>query len=446
VANTAVAPSTADLSGNFMETYGDSLKDLIPMNTQLIKRVPFEERTKVANVFHQPVVVKTEHGFTYAAPNMGAFALGGFSSLQTKDATVDGANLVLASAIDYESAARASVSKAAFAEVTGLKVKHMTANTRKRLEISSWYGQSGLGTISAKGAVVSNTIALTITQANFAPLIWAGAAGALVVVDNGSGTQWGGGGGIFFIQKVNVADGVRTVTLGDAGASGAPTLASGETYGTVAQLNTDLGTPNDAARIFFKSSVNFSSFAHADMLGVHGQLTTTGSVLGIDNTVWDQWAPNSFAVGGALNYKGVNDGVAQAVSRGLDEDMEVFLSYRTFGNVAADMAALRVIDQNYDPKKAVVGNESVEFHGLSGTIKLTPSGYVKQGFAYGLPIKDMVRVGATDLTFSTPGSKGGDIFFQLPSNAGFGMRCYSHQGIAVLAPSKAVVFTGIVNA
>lgn len=436
MANAAVAPSTADLNGNFMETYGDSLKDLIPMGVQLIKKVGFTEGQKIGNKFHQPVVVKTEHGFTYAASNMGAFPLGGFSSLQTADAQVDATNLVLASAIDYESAARGAVSKAAFAEVTGLKVKHMAANTRKRQEISCWYGQTGLGTINAKGAVTGNRIDLTITAANFAPLIWAGAAGARVVVDNGSGTQWGGG--IFRIYKTNVSDGVRTVTLEGS-------LVDASLTGVIATLNTDLGTPNDAARIFFESSVNFGAFAHADMLGVHGQLTTSGSVFNIDNTVYDQWAPNTFAVGGALNYKGINDAVAQAVSRGLDEDAEVFVSYRTFGNVMSDLSALRIIDSSYDPKKVVAGHESVEFHGLNGVIKLTPSGYVKQGYSYVLPVKDMVRVGATDVTFSTPGSKGGDIFFQLPTAAGFGVRCYAHQGIALLAPSKAVVLTGIVN-
>jgi hypothetical protein len=428
VANTLTAPSTADLSGNFMEVYGDSLKDLIPLSTQLMKRVPFKETEKVGNKFHQPVVVKTEHGFTYAAPNMGAFALGAFSSLQTADAQVDGSNLVLASAVDYESAARGAVSKAAFAEVTGLKVKHMTANTRKRLEISAWYGQMGLGTINAKASVDGTNEKLTLTQANFAPLIWAGSAGARVTIDNGSGTQVGSGS--FTITKVDVSDGNRFVWV--SGASGDITALNGI-------------TPSDSHRIFFESSVNYGAFAHADMMGVHAQLTTSGSVLGIDNTVYDQWAPNSFAVGGALNYKGINDAIAMAVSRGLDEDAEVFVSYRTFGNLISDLAALRIIDSSYDPKKAVAGHESIEFHALNGKVSVTPSGYVKQAFGYILPTKDMVRVGATDLTFSTPGSKGGDIFFQLPSNAGFGLRCYSHQGVALLAPSKAVILTGIVN-
>lgn len=428
MANYVVAPSTADLNGNFMEAYADSLKDLLPMSTQLLQRVPFEARDKIAGKFHQPVVVKSEQGFTYAAPNMGAFALGAFQSLLTVDATVDASNLVLAAALDYETAARASVSKLAFVEATSLKVKHMTAATRKRQEISAWYGQSGLGTINAKANVDATTETITLTQANFAPLIWAGMAGSRVVIDNGSGTQVGSGS--FTITKVNVSDSVRTVTV--TGASGDITALNGI-------------TPSDSHRIFFESSVNFGAFAHADMQGIHSQLVTSGSVLGVDNTVYDQWAPNSYAVGGALNYKGINDAVSQAVARGLDEDAEVFVSYRTFGNVMSDLAALRIIDNSYDPKKAVAGHESVEFHGLNGKISITPSGFVKQSFAYVLPVKDIIRVGSTDLTFNTPGSKNPDIFFQLPSNAGFGMRCYAHQGIALLAPSKAVVLTGIVN-
>jgi hypothetical protein len=182
-------------------------------------------------------------------------------------------------------------------------------------------------------------------------------------------------------------------------------------------------------------------------VGLEGNgVAKKGTVLGIDNSVYEQWAPNSYAVGSAaLNYAKVQAMVGLAVARGLEEDVEVFTSFKAFENVANDMAALRVIDSSYDSKKAIAGHESVEFYGLNGKIKITPSGFCPGGTAIVLPVKDCLRVGATDLSFTTPGSKGGDIFFQLSTAAGFGLRAYQHQGVALLAPSRAVIATGIVN-
>lgn len=423
------SPSTADLSGLFKETYADDLKDLIPKSLTLVSRTPFETRGRIGGKFHQPVIVAAEQGVTYGATGAGAFALENPESLITKDAQVDAVNMVLASSVDYESAAKAAVSKSSFAELTGLKVKSMTLTARKRLEISSWYGQTGLGKVASTVAAAAN-VAVTISADTFAPLIWAGSAGA--AIDYVDGVNRINTVGALKVVKVDIAN--RVVTLSGAAGDVAAVIAvveGGDEY------------------LHFRTSPTYNVNAvngWNDSLGIHGQLTTSGLVYGIDNTLYDLWAPGSFACGGAaLTFKKVTDAVNVAVSRGLEDDAEVFISYGGFNNLAADMAALRHIDQSYDPKKAIQGHESLEFHGLAGKIVITPSGYVWGGFGYVLPVKDCKRVGASDLTFSTPGSKGDDIFFQLPGNAGFGMRCYSHQGLADLAPAKSVILTGIVN-
>lgn len=426
----ATSPSTADLNGLFQEVYADSLADLIPKSLTLTSRTPFEARNRIGNKFHQPVVVASEQGVTYGASGAGAFALENPESLITKDAQVDAVNMVLASSVDYESASRAAVSKASFAELTGLKVKHMTLSARKRLEISSWYGQTGLGKVASTTSPGAGLIDLVISADTFAPLIWAGMAGAKL--DYVDGVNRINTTGALKVVKVDIAN--RIVRVSAAAAD--VTAVTGVVEGGDEYLH-------------FRTAPEYNVNAVAswnDAFGIHGQLSTSGLVFGIDNTQYDLWAPGVFAAGGvALTYKKVTDAVNVAVSRGLEEDAEVFISYGAFNNIAADMAALRVIDQSYDPKKAIAGHESLEFHGLAGTIKLTPSGYVWGGYGYVLPVKDIRRVGATDLTFSTPGSKGGDIFFQLSNNAGFGMRCYSHQGAALLAPAKSVLISGIVN-
>jgi hypothetical protein len=334
--------------------------------------------------------------------------------------------MVVASAVDYESAARAAVSKASFAELTGLKVKHMTSSARKRLEISLWHGQNGLGVASATSNVDATHTRITISTATWAPLVWAGMTGAtLDYFDGGSQKNTNA---VLSVYKVDIANKYVYV--------------SGHADDITA---IDAVSEGGDEKLFF-SGVWDGSTGHSDMQGLIKQLSTSGSVLGIDNSVYEQWAPNAYAVGSVpLNYAKVQAAVGLAVARGLEEDVEVFLSFATFQNVANDMAALRIIDQSYDSKKAIAGHESVEFYGLNGRIKLTPSGFCPEGSAIVLPVKDCFRVGATDLSFTTPGSKGGEIFFQLSTQAGFGLRAYQHQGVALTAPSRAVLLTGIVN-
>jgi len=423
------SPSTADLTGLFMETYGDSLKDFMPKSLTLLPRIGFESKTRISSKFHVPVVVASEQGVTYAPAAAGAFTLADPVALNTQDAQVDAVNMVVAASIDYESAAKAAVSKSSFAELTALKVKHMTTTARKRLEISLWHGQNGLGTVEAATNPSDGHVRLTISAATWAPLVWAGMTGAHLDLYDGTTLQ--NDQADLVVEKVDIANRYVYCTSGTSDDSSIAGISFGG---------------NEVLYFAKTTTYNSTTFAsHNDMLGILKQLNTSGSVFNIDNSVYEQWAPNSYNASGAMTYAKTVAAVDLAVSRGLEEDVEVFMSYKTFNNVANDMAALRVIDQSYDPKKAIAGFESVQFHGLNGAIKLTPSGFCPGGTAVVLPVKDCIRVGATDLTFSTPGSKGGDIFFQLSTQAGFGLRAYQNQGVACLAPSRAVLVTGIVN-
>ena len=101
--------TTTDLNGLFKEVYGDTIIELIPENALLVKEIPFTKKTKqLGNKYHQPVIVSMEHGVTYAGADAGAFTLNAPISMKTQDASVQGAQMVLRSALDYESAARAS--------------------------------------------------------------------------------------------------------------------------------------------------------------------------------------------------------------------------------------------------------------------------------------------------------------------------------------------------
>ena len=65
--------SPAELSGLFKEAYGDSIENLIPEAAKLTKLIPFVQRDKeTGNKYHQPVIVASEQGVTYAAADAGS--------------------------------------------------------------------------------------------------------------------------------------------------------------------------------------------------------------------------------------------------------------------------------------------------------------------------------------------------------------------------------------
>lgn len=75
------------------------------------------------------------------------------------------------------------------------------------------------------------------------------------------------------------------------------------------------------------------------------------------------------------------------------------------------------------------GANKVEVVGYQGTITIVPHLFVKDSDNFMFAKGDLMRVGATDVTFNTPGSKGGEFFLHMPSNAGYELRAYANQGL-----------------
>jgi hypothetical protein len=71
---------------------------------------------------------------------------------------------------------------------------------------------------------------------------------------------------------------------------------------------------------------------------------------------------------------------------------------------------------------------------------------VKEGEAMAFPKAKCERIGATDLTFKTPGKEGEEMFLQSATYTGYEVRLYSEQAVFLPCPSHCVLFTGISNA
>ena len=400
----------ATLNGFFKEVYSANLENLIPDGVKLMSKIPFVKRdSQIGNLYHQPVILGHEHGVTFASGDVDAFSLNDAVPGQIKDAQVQGTQLVLRSVIGYTAASRsAEGGSKAFKEATKYLVENMLRSVTKKLEIELFYGQVGYGAVSA----VSTTV-ITISTAEWAPGIWAGAEGMPIEIRDAAGTTSRGNFNIVSVDFDN-----KQITLSaDAAAAGV--------------IATDI--------IWHKGAYG-NEFA-----GMHKIITNTGSLFNISAATYSLWKGNSFsASSAALSFQKLQDAIARAVEKGLDSDVSVFVNPKTWADLLNDQAALRQYDSSYSSGMAENGAKEIKFHGQNGMIEIVPSIYCKEGYAYVMSPREFVRIGSTDVTFRRPG-KGDDFFRELENAAGYEMRCFSDQALFCMAPGRNVLITDIVN-
>lgn len=403
----AVGANTLDtLNGLFKEVYAKDLVDLIPDGVKLLQKIPFAKKdASLGQMYHQPVVLGMEHGVTFAGAGDDAFALNDAVAGQIKDAQVRGTQLVLRSVMGYASAARSSEGGAkAFKQATKFLVGNMLRSVTKKLEIEMLYGQIGYATLAAN-ASASNTI--TIPAAEWAPGIWAGAENMPIEQRTSAGVLTKS------MKVVSVDFDARTITVD----------------GTATAIAAD--------DVLWHKGAYGNEFA-----GIHKIITNTGTLFGIDASQYTLFKGNTHAAAGALTFTKIQDAVAKAVEKGLDNDVMVIVNPSVWADLLSDQAALRMYDQSYSASTSENGSKELKFHGQNGVIEIVPSIYCKQGFAYVLSTDEMIRIGSTDVTFKRPG-KGDEFFRELDNAAGYELRCYTDQALFCHAPGKNVLISGI---
>ena len=344
------------------------------------------------------VKLTNENGFTYGA---GLATLVDAISSDVDDAKIRGNSLTLRTAFSYEAAANMMGGKTAFTDATKFKFQSMMEAASARLEAQMLYGNVGLGLSSGTANVDSDTTTLTFTAATWAPGIWAGAEKAEVDFYDGS-------------TKVNTNDAL-VVTSIDHDSKSITVDGNTTDIAAIDLINTD-GSGID---VYFRGAYG------NEMVGLRTIVSNTGTLYGISGASYSLWKGNTSAVGGNLTLKKIYDGVAKAVSKGLMEDVVVLVSPATYSVLANDQASLRRYGS--DGVTAKNGYEAVEFHGQNGKIEIISHPMVKEGEAISFPKGKCERIGATDLTFKTPGNEGGEMFKHLPTQTGYECRLYSEQ-------------------
>jgi len=407
----ASANTLDTLNGLFKEVYAKDLEDLIPDGVKMLSRIPFAKKeSSLGNFYHQPVVLGQEHGVTFAGSGDDAFNLNAPVAGQIKDATVRGTQMVLRSVIGYASASRSAEGGAkAFKQATKFLVGNMLRSVTKKLEIELLYGQVGYATVAS-----STGSTMTITTAEWAPGIWAGAENMPIEIRDASTGN--------LLQAANVAS------------------VSFDTKAVSIDSPVNAAVQAASAPVIWHKGAYGNEFA-----GVHKIITNTGSLFGIDASQYTLWKGNSYAAGAAaLSFDKIQSAIARAVEKGLDNDVMVLVNPKAWSDLLGDQAALRMYDQSYSPAMAENGSKELRFHSQNGVVEIVPSIYVKEGYAYVLSTDEMMRIGSTDVTFRRPG-KGDEFFRELDNSAGYELRCYCDQSLFCHAPGKNVLITGIVN-
>lgn len=343
---------------------------------------------------------------TFADSADDAFALNPPVSGQIKNAQVRGNPKVLSSYLGYNAASRAAAGKEAFMEATKYLVGNMIKSMTKKLEIEMLYGQMGYGVVAS---VSGSTI--TISTAEWAPGIWAGAEKMPLEIRDATGAT---SRGEFVVQSVDLT--ARTITLTAAAA------------GVVA---TDV--------IWHKGAYG------KEFAGIHKIITNTGALFGISAADYNLWKGNTYsASSGALSFTKINNALALAVEKGLEGKVLCLVNPRGWANINNYQAALRKYDGSYSSKKLENGTQSLVFYSQNGEIEIQPSIYVKEGYAYVLAVEEWMRVGSSDVTFKMPGDTEQFIRHR-ESSAAFELRVWTDQAIFCAKPGLNVLISDVVN-
>jgi hypothetical protein len=401
------AANTVDtLNGLFKESYADKIRDLVPEGVKLFKMIPFNSAEKATgNLYHTPLALGLEHGFTYGGDEGAVFGLNDAIASSNRDAQVKGFELVLRSAISVGAAARSVTSKNAFEQATKRLVQNMLKSMHVRLEIQMLYGQVGIARIED----VTGSPVVKICDSEWAPGIWAGAKNMAIEIRSQAGTLRG----TCNITKIDMD--AKSITV--------DTLPVGVTG--------NLDAENSAADIIWCKGAYNKEFA-----GLHKMITNTGTIFNVDASEYELYKGNvvkvgtDFTTGAAyLSFEKIEEGVTRSMEKGLmDEDVVALVNPRHWQKLMTDLAAKRQYDSSYSDKEFKQGAKSIKFFGAAGEIEVVASLFVKEGYAYVFPPKELERIGSTDVTFEMPGFEG-KFFKLMEASNGYELRTYTDQAL-----------------
>ena len=423
------------LNGFHKSIYGEELVDLIPEGVKLTKMIPFVKPNKRMGFdYKQPVSLQLEHGVTYGGTEGAAFSLNDAIPGATREASIKGCEMVLRGQVSIGAISRSINDAASYGRATKHVIKNLLISTHKKQEQMMFYGQSGIAKIATDVEAVANGLVsaveynagttrteVLIEAASFAPGIFAG----------GEGMK------LDFTASLAVAP----VVLGKS-------IVKVDVRSKVLYFAGDQTASIVAEQFIFEGGAYGN-----ECLGIEAMLSeTSANVFGISTADYSLWNGNVYNLvtdGGEssaapLSFDHVSKSIADAVSKGLEGKLDLFVNPKTWSDLLSEQTAQRQFDSRYDTKKYENGAMSIVFYSQNGMIEIHSSTYVKEGIAFGLDLGCFERVGSSDVTFKIPGTNE-DYMIKLQDYHALEYRTYCDLAIFCTALGHNLLITGISN-
>jgi len=408
------------------QLYAEKVADLVPDFELLMKSIPFVTAEKQAGGdYVQPVILSRDHGVTFHGKNDAQLKLEAPIAAIIDSASIRPSAMTMRAMLSYTSASRLTGGPRAFVNGTSYVVESLVQSFAAIMEQIHWYGGMGLGKVKASGGLVGDVI--EIDAAEWAPGVWVGGEGMMLDVFNGTVK-------VASVEVAQVDITNKKLTLASASAL----------------------SDNVAYTLFRKGSYGLES------VGAHHILNNAGTLFGIDAAQRKLWEANKYAVGGALSFQKVSEGISRAYGRGLLGKMKLYVSNPTFSSMFPDFNTVKSVadfsgssanpfaSRNFPDAGSVKtlehGVNAIKFFINSVEVEVIASPYVKEGYAFGMSDEGWTRVGSRDLSLGTPGMAEGQYWLNASEYSALELRAFTDQALFCTKPARQILFTGIDNA
>lgn len=417
-----MAGTSTTLDGLGKRVFGQLVKTL-PDFAILQKEFAFDSKAQTGDEYEEEIVLSRSHGVTFnKTSRRGVKTLNAVRTMQTLPARIQPSEIIMREQIAYGMITSAeNAGERAYEGALPLLMASIYESHRFYIELGMLYGGSatGIGVFESIGSGTTTRV-VTITSASWATGIWSQLEGAAIDAYDVTGVTKRNTNAVMVVSLVNPSS--RQVTLTGNSA--------------------DLG--NLVATDFFVPILGQGEM----MDGLDKQLTNTGTLYGIDASVYTMWRPNQVNAGSAPPTLDLLLRALKApVGRGLiAKKMMAFVNEAFFTDVAGDAAALRTFTEN---QKAGVeqGTHRLTVNGSNNNVlEVICHPLVKQADAFIINKKDWVRGGDTDITNGLPkdSSRSGErMFFDLQDTTAKEFREFSSQFFFGRRPSHQTKITGI---
>ena len=413
------ANDVSTLNGLFKTQYAPDLNDLIPQHAILQQKIKYVPADKQNGAFYAvPCVLQSNQGVSYLGESGGVETLNDAINAIMKEAQVKGSELNIRGQLSYKALSQAATAGArAFKKSSSWLVEDMANVSFTRLELSTIYGQVGLGKVESNTSTGSGACDIVITEPTWATGIW-------VVLEGAQFQFWGPSSALrATVKLVKVNSDLRKLS-----------------FVTVSGNETTIVAGDD---IYPKGAKTVDGYN--EMAGLFKQYNpATVELFGITRTPYTLLQGNEYSAVGEISSAKVVQGASLAVDKGLMTDAVFLCGTKTFADLNAENMGLRMFDSSYSPAKAENGAQALTYDHINGKITVICHPFIKSADALLMDANDALFVGSSKPTFEIPGMP--DRFFRLVQDKNaVELQNYADLAVFVHKPGQGVIYSGITH-